>query len=221
MGIHTQASTRVCLCVHVCAYMCIHIQASTCVYMCARMGVCVHAHSYVCIYRCTCVHVYMCVYVCVCVKGHTIPQLLLSHLHPLSAHTNFTSQSAHAQLLPTLGPPLRPSPTWDQLPPWNTQTVRLRGPEEALAEGNAKLITGRWVCLFAWHAFVSDCFIHPLSQPKSSQFILPAQKDQIGGVYAQPQKPDIDFQLSFNFAPVFICSFHFFQMDWREKKKKL
>lgn len=78
---------------------------------------------------------------------------------------------------------------------------------------DSELIAGSWACLFAWHAFVSACFIQPLSQLRSSQFILPARGGQIGGTHARSQKPNIDFQLSFNFAPVFICSFHFFQTD--------
>ena len=120
-----------------------------------------------------CVYVHVCV--CMCVKGHTIPQLLLWHLHPFSAHTNFTSQSAHAQLLPDSDPPLRPSPTWDQLPPWNTQTRQTEGTRGGAGRGNTKLITGKWVCLFAWHAFVSV-----LSTPRASRrvSIYPARTER-------------------------------------------
>lgn len=159
-----------------------------------------------------CTWVSVCVSSCVCERPHA--SLSSSAISTRSAHTPHLRRCRHP-LPPHLIHPLRTSPAthaWMSLPHENHRPG-LRRPGEVQAPWSSKLITRRWACLFAWHASVSDCFIHPLSQLKTSQFILPSRRDEIGGTRTHSQKPNIDFQLSFNFAPVFICSFHFFQTD--------
>lgn len=177
-------------------------------------------HSYACIDACVFVCICACLYVCVCKRPHNSPISSLTSPPLLCTHKRYLPKCLHPAP-PNLGPSTQTLPTWDQLPPRGSQTRQTQGTRGGAGRRERKAELGRCVCLFAWHAFVSDCFIHPLSQPESSQFNLPSQRDQIGGMYAHPQKPDVDFQLSFNFAPVFICSFHFFQMDWRGKSCNL
>lgn len=194
---------QVCMCACVCAH--IHVHSYT--RMCVR--ICVHActHVYVCAHMCVCV--------CLCIRPHNSPTPSLTSPPTLCTHTSPPKVPA-----PSSSPPrtLHSGPHLLHPPGVHlhlgTQTGGGTGMMECRANG--------WkMRLFICMARICLCFIHPLSQPKSSPLILPAGRGQIGSRQAHPQKPNIDFQLSFNFAPVFICSFHFFQMAWRKQSCNL
>lgn len=161
----------------------------------------------------------------VCTRVHMRVNVKKAVLFPDSFSDISTLLCTHTppQSCPHPPPPSFVPPLWalPVTPTWmGLHHGKHRRPGNAPAPRSSKLITRRWACLFAWHALVSDCFSHPPSQLKGSQFILPARRDQIGSMHTHSQTPNIDFQLSFNFAPVFICSFHFFPNGLGGKKKK-
>lgn len=128
---------HVCVCVH--AWVCIRAHSCTgtcmCVCVCTRMGVYTCMRLRACVYIDARVfHVYMCVCVRVCVQKATQFPNFFSHISP-SLHTQTLPPKVPAQLLPTSGPPSDPHPPGITFHLRNTQTVRLRGPEERWQRG--------------------------------------------------------------------------------------
>lgn len=181
-----------CVCVHACvhAYMYIHthVHLYTCVYTCV--------YAWVCAFMCTHMHMcsHACVCVCVCMSVYKATQLpdSLSDVSTHSLYTHLSSQSARTQLFTTSDPPLRPSlvaPTWSPPPPWNTQTHQAE--QTGGGTGTMECSANRWKMRpFICMARICLCFFHPLSQPRSSQLILPARRDQMGSRHAHPRKPN-------------------------------
>jgi len=64
------AQRRQCVCLYVCAYMCVLICVClyVCAYMCVLICVCLYVCAYMCVLICVCLYVcaYMCVLTCVC-----------------------------------------------------------------------------------------------------------------------------------------------------------